>query len=341
MILITGGAGYIGSHAVVNFLEHGYSVLVVDNLSTGHIETINTLKDIGKDRFHFEKIDLINKKEIEEVFEKYKDKDNGNGIEGVIHFAAYSLVGESVENPSKYFRNNVVGSLNLLDTMKKFNINRIVFSSTCATYGNPVYTPIDEKHPQNPINPYGHSKLMIEFMLKDFDIAYGIKYIALRYFNVVGADSKLRVGEWHDPETHLVPNILKSSLNESRVFKIFGDDYDTEDGTCIRDYVNVEDLAEAHRLAYIHLDKNMESDVFNLGTEKGSSVKEVFSICEKVIGKKIKLQIESRRAGDPDKLYANADKIKKKLNWNIQRSIENSIRSFYEWEKILESRIVK
>ena len=267
MILITGGAGYIGSHTVLNLIEKtDYKIIIFDNLENGHIETINTLLEINPDKIIFAKGDLRNIEDIENVFNKYS-------IVGVIHFAAFALVEESVQNPSKYYRNNIYGTLNLLDTMIKHNVKRIVFSSTCATYGEPTYTPIDEKHPQNPINPYGYSKLAVERIMDDYDKAYKLKSIRLRYFNVAGADEKGRIGEWHEPETHLIPNILKS--NDNKVFTIFGDDYDTRDGTCIRDYVNVLDLAEAHRLSYEYLIKENKTDVFNIGTGEGCSVKEV------------------------------------------------------------------
>ena len=304
MILITGAAGYIGSHTAINFLNNGYDVVVFDNLATGHIETINSLKKIGNVKFV--QGDLRNIEDIKKVFEEYD-------IETVIHFAAFSLVGESVTDPAKYYRNNVYGTMNLLDTMVKHNVKKIVFSSTCATYGEPQYTPIDEKHPQNPINPYGNTKLCVEMMMKDYDKAYGLKSIRLRYFNVAGCDEQSRVGEWHDPESHLIPNILKSTFGTGKVFKIFGNDYDTPDGTCIRDYVNVEDLAEAHRLAYLYLKENNKSDFFNLGTEQGDSVKEVFDTCEEVLNKKINVEVVARREGDPAKLYANANKAKENL----------------------------
>ncbi|MBQ9688838.1 UDP-glucose 4-epimerase GalE, partial [bacterium] len=232
----------------------------------------------------------------------------------------------------KYYRNNVFGTLNLLDTMVKHNCKKIVFSSTCATYGEPQYTPIDEQHAQNPINPYGATKLMVERIMQDYDAAYGLKSIRLRYFNVVGNDEKIRIGEWHEPETHLVPNILKSVLGDKKTFKIFGDDYNTPDGTCIRDYVNVEDLAQAHRLALDYLNRENKSDVFNIGTEQGDSVKKVFSVCEKVLEKEIPVEIVERRAGDPAELYANANKAKTILGWTPQRTIEDSIKTAYEWE---------
>ncbi|MBR2525374.1 UDP-glucose 4-epimerase GalE, partial [bacterium] len=317
------GAGYIGSHTVINFVNNGYDVVIFDNLETGHTEIVEELKKLGN--VEFEKGDLRNIKDINKVFEKYS-------IDAVIHFAAFALVGESVENPAKYYRNNVYGTLNLLDSMVAHNVKKIVFSSTCATYGEPKYTPIDENHPQNPINPYGNSKLCVEYMLKDYDTAYGLKSIRLRYFNVAGCDEQSRVGEWHDIETHLIPNILKSTFGESQTFKIFGDDYETPDGTCIRDYVNVEDLAQAHRLAYLYLKENNKSNVFNLGTEQGDSVKQVFDTCEKVLQKTIPVEIVERRAGDPAKLYANANKAKSILKWTPERTLEKSIKTAYDWE---------
>lgn len=323
MILITGAAGYIGSHTAINFINNGYEIVIFDNLETGHIETVKTLEQAGN--VHFVKGDLKNFEDINKVFEDYD-------IDSVIHFAALSLVGESVTSPAKYYQNNVVGTLNLLDAAVAHNVKKIVFSSTCATYGEPKYTPIDEKHPQNPINPYGNTKLCIEYMLKDYDRAYGLKSIILRYFNVAGADEKLRIGEWHEPETHLIPNILKSVSDKNKIFKIFGNDYDTPDGTCIRDYVNVEDLAEAHKLAYLYLKKNNTSEIFNVGTEHGDSVKNVFDTCEKVLGTKIPVEVTERRPGDPAKLYADAHKAKEILKWKPERTLEKSIKTAYGWE---------
>ena len=324
MILITGGAGYIGSHTVLNLIENtDYKIIIFDNLENGHIETINTLVEINPDKIIFEKGDLRNIEDIENVFNKYS-------IDGFIHFAAFALVEESVQNPSKYYRNNIYGTLNLLDTMIKHNVKRIVFSSTCATYGDIVeQTPIDEKHPQNPINPYGYSKLAVERIMDDYDKAYKLKSIRLRYFNVAGADEKGRIGEWHEPETHLIPNILKS--NNDKVFTIFGDDYQTRDGTCIRDYVNVLDLAEAHRLSYEYLIKENKTDVFNIGTGEGYSVKEVFEACERVLNKKIPVEIKGRRVGDPAVLYADIGKVKNVLDWKSEKSLEESIKSAYLW----------
>ncbi|MBQ6515837.1 UDP-glucose 4-epimerase GalE [bacterium] len=329
-ILVIGGAGYIGSHTVINLLNDGKDIIVFDNLENGHIETVEALKRIG--HVEFIKGDLRNFEDIEDVFKNHK-------VDAVVHFAAFALVGESVENPSKYYRNNVLGTLNLLDAMVKYGCKKIVFSSTCATYGNPKYVPVDEKHPQNPVSPYGASKLMVEQILNDYDIAYGLKSIKLRYFNVAGCDSQARVGEWHEPETHLVPNILKSTFSGGKTFKIFGDDYNTPDGTCIRDYVNVEDLADAHRLALIYLENENKSDVFNIGTERGDSVKNIFDSCEKVIGKKINVEVAGRRAGDAEALYANSKKAQTVLGWKSQRTIEDSISSAYRWEEVLQEKL--
>lgn len=323
MILITGGAGYIGSHTVMNFISDGKRIIIFDNLSTGHIETVQTLQKYGD--VTFVQGDLQNIDDLENLFSNYS-------IDAVVHFAAVSVVGESITNPAKYYKNNVCGTLNLLDTMIKHNVKKIVFSSTCATYGEPVYTPLDEKHPQNPINAYGATKLMIERIMQDYDNAYGLKSVKLRYFNVAGADVDARIGEWHEPETHLIPCILKSTMTEGKIFKIFGDDYDTPDGTCIRDYVNVEDLAEAHKLALEYLLKENKSDVFNLGTETGNSVKEVFDECEKVLNKKINVEIVEKREGDCAVLFADASKAKNILGWQPAKNLEQSIKTAYAWE---------
>lgn len=328
MILVTGGAGYIGSHTVINLINAGEKIVIFDSLENGHIEIVQALQKIGDVKF--EKGDLRNIDDIDKVFSKYD-------IEAVVHFAAFALVGESVEDPAKYYRNNTFGTLNLLDTMVKYNCKKIVFSSTCATYGNPQYVPVDEKHPQAPISPYGTSKLMVEMIMKDYDKAYGLKSIKLRYFNVAGCDKNCRVGEWHEPETHLIPNIVKSTFGEGKVFKIFGDDYNTPDGTCIRDYVNVEDLAEAHRLALEYLRKENKSNEFNLGTEQGDSVKTIFKACEKILDKKIEVEITARRDGDAEALYANANKVKTTLGWKPLRTIEDSITTAYKWEEKLQT----
>ena len=324
MILVTGGAGYIGSHCVMALLEQNNDVVIFDNLSTGHIETVETLKKYGP--VEFQKGDLTNFDDINSVFKNYD-------IDKVVHFAAFSQVGESVVNPQKYYINNVCGTINLLRAMLENNVKKIVFSSTAATYGEPVYIPIDEKHPQNPINPYGQTKFMIEKIMDDYDKAYGLKSVRLRYFNVAGADSKSRIGEWHDPETHLIPNILKSTFNNGKTFQMFGNDYDTKDGTCVRDYINVEDLAQAHLLALKYLDNGGETNYFNLGTNDGNTVKEVFSACEKVTEKTIPVEIKPRRAGDPASLVADNRKAKEILKWLPEHLLEESIKTAYKWEK--------
>ena len=326
MILVTGGAGYIGSHCVLALLESGHDVVVFDNLSTGHIETVENLKKYGN--VEFQKGDLMNLSEISSVFENYS-------IDAVVHFAAFSQVAESVKNPQKYYMNNVGGTMNLLSAMLKYGVNKIVFSSTAATYGEPEYVPIDEKHPQNPINPYGQSKLMIEKIMDDYDKAYGLRSVRLRYFNVAGADSQCRVGEWHDPETHLIPNILKSTFSGGQKFQMFGTDYNTKDGTCVRDYINIEDLAQAHILALEYLNNGGETNYFNLGTNEGNTVKEVFNACETVTGKNIAVEICGRREGDPASLVADNKKAKNFLHWYPEKSLEYSIDKAYEWEKSL------
>lgn len=331
MILVTGGAGYIGSHCVMALLENNNDVVIFDNLSTGHIETVQTLQKYGN--VEFQQGDLTNFDDINSVFKNFN-------IEKVVHFAAFSQVGESVVNPQKYYINNVCGTINLLRAMLENNVKKIVFSSTAATYGEPVYIPIDEKHPQNPINPYGQSKLMIEKIMDDYNKAYGLKSVRLRYFNVAGADLKSRIGEWHDPETHLIPNILKSTFNNGKTFQMFGDDYDTKDGTCVRDYINVEDLAQAHLLALKYLDEGGETNFFNLGTNDGNTVKEVFAACEKVTKKDIPVEMKPRRAGDPASLVADNNKAKENLNWNPKHTLEESIQSAYTWEEKLQNKLL-
>lgn len=331
MILVTGGAGYIGSHCVMALLENNNDVVIFDNLSTGHIETVQTLQKYGN--VEFQQGDLTNFNDINSVFKNFN-------IEKVVHFAAFSQVGESVVNPQKYYINNVCGTINLLRAMLENNVKKIVFSSTAATYGEPVYIPIDEKHPQNPINPYGQSKLMIEKIMDDYNKAYGLKSVRLRYFNVAGADLKSRIGEWHDPETHLIPNILKSTFNNGKTFQMFGDDYDTKDGTCVRDYINVEDLAQAHLLALKYLDEGGETNFFNLGTNDGNTVKEVFAACEKVTQKDIPVEMKPRRAGDPASLVADNNKAKENLNWNPKHTLEESIQSAYTWEEKLQNKLL-
>lgn len=326
MILVTGGAGYIGSHCVLALLEKGAKVIVFDNLSTGHKETIEFLKRYGK--LDFVQGDLLNLDDLKNLFTNYD-------INSVIHFAAFSQVGESVKNPQKYYINNVCGTINLLSAMLENNVKKIVFSSTAATYGEPEYIPIDEKHPQNPINPYGQTKLMIEKIMDDYDKAYGLKSVRLRYFNVAGADSKARIGEWHEPETHLIPNILKSTFSGGKTFELYGDDYDTKDGTCVRDYINIEDLVQAHLLALEYLNAGGTTNYFNLGTNDGNTVKEVFNICEKITEKNIAINMMPRREGDPASLVADNKKAKEALKWQPLRSLDDSIITAYKWEQKL------
>lgn len=330
-ILVTGGAGYIGSHLVLALLEENKEVVVFDNFSTGHKETLETLKKYGN--LEYLESDLLNLKDIKTVFEKYD-------ISCVFHFAAFSQVAQSVKNPRKYYQNNVIGTLNLLNTMLDFDVLKVVFSSTAATYGEPKYIPIDEFHPQNPINPYGQTKFMIEKILDDYDKAYGLKSVRLRYFNVIGADKKSRIGEWHNPETHLVPNILKSTFEKGRVFEMYGTDYDTKDGTCVRDYINVEDLARAHILALKYLQNGGKTDFFNLGTNEGMTVKEIFDMAEIVTGKKIEVKVMPKREGDPKSLVANNKKASEVLGWEFKNSLKDSIKSAYLWEaKLNEKKI--
>ena len=334
MILVTGGAGYIGSHCVLSLLENGEDVVIFDSLELGHIETVENLKKIKADGnlVDFIQGNLQNYDEINNVFKKHK-------IDSVVHFAAYSQVAESVKLPDKYYKNNVGGSTNLFNAMVENGVKKIVFSSTAATYGEPVYTPIDENHPQKPINPYGETKLEIEHILDDYDKKYGLKSVRLRYFNVAGADSKSRVGEWHEPETHLIPNILKSVFGGGKTFQMFGEDYDTVDGTCVRDYINVEDLIKAHLLALKYLDNGGKTDYFNLGTTDGNSVKQVFKVCEDVTGKNIPVEKKGRREGDPAILVADNKKAQTVLGWKPVKTLKDSISSAYEWEKILQQNI--
>lgn len=315
-ILITGAAGYIGSHCVLNMLRMGYDIVAFDNLSTGHIETINDLKKIKE--FDFIKGDLKNIQDINYVF---KNTD----IDAVIHFAAYSQVNESIKNPKKYYENNVLGGINLLNSMVENNVKKIIFSSTAAIYGNPSYIPIDENHSKNPINPYGNTKLILEKIMDEYDIAYKLKSVRLRYFNVAGADKDSIVGEWHDMESHLIPNILLCQKDETKEFNLFGCDWDTPDGTCIRDYINIDDLIDAHILALDYLNRENKTDFFNLGTKTGSSTKEVFELCQKIIKKKIKVQIKPKREGDTKILVADNKKARKVLGWSPKRTLSDSI----------------
>lgn len=317
MILVMGGAGYIGSHTVRHLLDKGYEVLVADNLIYGHKEAVD-------ERAKFVYADLLNPYSLDELFKN-------NNVDAVIHFAAFAYVGESVNNPEKYYYNNVIGTINLLHTMLKHNVKNIVFSSTCATYGEPKYTPIDEMHPQNPINPYGRTKLMIEQIFADYERAYGLRHIALRYFNAAGCSADGKIGESHNPETHIIPLVLQAIKGERENIKIFGSDYDTPDGTCIRDYIHVEDLAQAHRLAVEKLEAY--SGCINLGTGVGTSVKEIIAAAEAVSGKKCPTEYAARRAGDPARLYADNTKAKAILGWQPKYlDIKDIIKTAWNWE---------
>lgn len=318
-VLITGGAGYIGSHTVKYFLEQGKDVVIVDNLQNGHIESI------GDETFY--KVDLRNKVEMDKIFKNHK-------IEGVIHFAANSLVGESMEKPYEYYDNNVYGMLCLLDVMRNNHVDKIVFSSTAATYGEPENIPILEGDRTLPTNTYGETKLAMEKMMKWFEQAYGTKYVSLRYFNAAGAHESGEIGEDHNPESHLIPLILQVPLEKRDKIFIFGDDYPTEDGTCIRDYIHVMDLASAHYQSLEYLLKGNDSDVFNLGNGNGYSVKEVIETARKVTGHTIPAQIAERRAGDPAFLVASSEKAKRTLNWKPKyESLEKIVEDAWNWHK--------
>lgn len=319
MILIVGGAGYIGSHINKELNKQGYKTVVFDNLVKGHKEAVKW----GE----FFEGDLSDVDKIREVFKKYP-------IEAVMHFAAFIEVGESVKDPQKYYLNNVKNTLNLLQVMLEFDVKKIIFSSTAATFGNPQYIPIDEKHSQNPINPYGKAKLMVENVLADYDFAYGLKYVALRYFNACGADLDAEIGESHNPESHLIPLILDAAIGKREDIKIFGTDYSTSDGTCVRDYIHVVDLATAHILALKNLLNGGESDNFNLGNGKGFSVKEVIEVAKKVTGVDFKVVEVERRAGDPPELVADSKKAKEVLGWSPKYAdLETIISSAWKWHK--------
>jgi UDP-glucose 4-epimerase len=305
-IFIVGGAGYIGSHMVKAAYEKGNEVITLDNLSTGHKDAVL----YGK----FEFCDILDKVELNRIFKKYKP-------DVVMHFSAFSLVGESVSDPYKYYHNNVAGTLNLLKTMIDNNCKKFIFSSSAAIYGEPQYTPIDEKHPMRPINPYGKSKMMVEEILKDFDSAYGLKYVSFRYFNAAGHDVEGKLRERHEPETHLLPIIMQVVNGQRDSVSIFGVDYNTYDGSCVRDFIHVTDLANAHLKGLDYLNDNSSySSEFNLGNGKGYSVKEVIQKVKDLFNKDFKVLLEGRRDGDPPILVANDAKARKVLKLNIEFS---------------------
>ncbi|WKA54724.1 UDP-glucose 4-epimerase GalE [Planococcus shixiaomingii] len=317
-VLVLGGAGYIGSHAVYQLIEQGESVVIVDNLETGHKESVHP-------KAAFYKGDMRNFEFLNSVFEK-------ESIDAVIHFAANSLVGESMENPLKYFDNNVYGTQVLLQAMVQHDVKNIVFSSTAATYGEPESVPITETMPTVPTSTYGETKLTMEKLMKWTEQAHGIRFVSLRYFNVAGARKGAEIGEDHRPESHLVPLILQTALGQRSHITVFGDDYDTQDGTCIRDYVHVEDLISAHLLALNYLKEGGQSNVFNLGSSQGFSVNEMIDTARTVTGKEIPAQIGPRRAGDPSILIASSDKAKEVLGWNPTRtSVTEIIEDAWEW----------
>ena len=317
-ILVIGGAGYIGSHTVRMLAKQGYNPVVFDNLSKGHREAVSA--------YPFEQGDLGDKARLTEVFKKYN-------IEAVMHFAAFIEVGESVKEPSKYYHNNVEKVLNLLDAMVENNVKYFVFSSTAATFGEPVKKQIDETHPQHPINPYGNTKLMVEKMLEDFDTAYGLKSTALRYFNASGADDSGEIGESHNPESHLIPIVLQAAAGKRPSIKMFGDDYPTPDGTCVRDYVHVNDLARAHILALEKMAKENKSERFNLGSGSGFSVAELVKEAKKITGVDFKVEVAPRRAGDPAVLVADSTKAQRVLGWKPTYSLTRIIETAWNWEQ--------
>ena len=320
-ILVTGGAGYIGSHACKALAKAGYKPIAYDNLVYGHEWAVKWGSlEIG---------DIEDRKRLDAVIKQYQP-------EAVMHFAAYAYVGESVQDPGKYYCNNVAGTLTLLEAMRDHGINKLIFSSTCATYGIPEQVPITEDHPQLPINPYGMSKLMIEQILRDFDHAHGLRSISLRYFNAAGADPDGEIGESHNPETHLIPLVLDAAAGIRPEITVFGDDYDTPDGTCIRDYIHVSDLADAHVRALQALENGVNTSAYNLGNGRGFSVKEVVEIAKKITCLPISAEISVRRAGDPPILVGDANLISKVLGWKPRfNTLDTILSSAWNWHKKL------
>ncbi|QTL97345.1 UDP-glucose 4-epimerase GalE [Iocasia frigidifontis] len=318
-ILVTGGAGYIGSHVAKKLNNIGHHVVVYDNLVKGHREAVLTAK--------FVKGDLADKKLLNEVMQSEE-------IEAVVHLAAHSIVGESMEKPGKYFQNNLSNGLNLLEVMVSNNVAYLVFSSTAAVYGEPQEVPITEDHPTNPASTYGDSKLFFEKILERYQQIHGLKYVSLRYFNAAGADHSGEIGEAHSPETHLIPIVLQKALGIRDKLYIFGDDYPSRDGSCIRDYIHVEDLADAHILALDGLIDGMDSRIYNLGNGEGYSVKEVIETASALIGKEIEAEIGPRRAGDPAVLVASSQKIREELGWKPKyAALETIIETAWKWHK--------
>jgi UDP-glucose 4-epimerase len=319
-ILVTGGAGYIGSHTVLALKQAGYDVVILDNLVYGH-------RDLVEKVLQVELIvgDTSDRSLLDDLFKTHN-------FAAVMHFSAYAYVGESVTDPAKYYRNNVLGTLVLLEAMLAASIKNFVFSSTCATYGVPDVVPIPENHPQNPINPYGATKLMVERILSDFDVAYGLKSVRFRYFNAAGAHPEGLLGEDHNPETHLIPLVLMTALGKRESISIFGTDYPTPDGTCIRDYIHVSDLADAHILGLEYLLKGGDSEFFNLGNGQGFSVREVIAAAAQVTGANIPVTECDRRPGDPPSLIGSGEKARKILGWHPQYpDIQDIVTHAWQW----------
>ena len=318
-VLVVGGAGYIGSHMVKMLSLAGHDVVTLDNLSNGYKDAVK----YGE----FIEGDIADAELLNNLFSK-------TAFDGVMHFASYIQVGESVEKPSMYYKNNVTNTQVLLDAMLEHGIKSFIFTSTAATFGEPEYIPIDEAHPQKPINPYGHSKLMVEQILADFDHAYGLKSVSLRYFNAAGADAEGELGERHIPETHLVPLVLQAASGRRDNIAIFGTDYDTPDGTCVRDYIHINDLCSAHLLGLEHLVAGGDSKAYNMGNGQGYSIKEVIDVAKKVTGNDFEVKLAERRDGDPAKLVADSSLLQKELGWAPQYTdLETIIRHAWEWEQ--------
>jgi UDP-arabinose 4-epimerase len=318
-IFVTGGAGYIGSHCCKAFAEAGWTVVVYDNLKHGWRDMVKWGPLIEGDILYAPALNAA----IKEV-----------KPDAVAHFAALISVGESVADPALHYRNNTVGAFNLLEAMRGAGVGRIIFSSTAATYGVPKTVPIPEDHPQWPINPYGWSKLMVERMLADYDAAYGLRYAALRYFNAAGADPDGEIGERHEPETHVIPLAARGALRDDYRFTIFGEDFDTRDGTCVRDYIHVTDLADAHRAALQYLMDGGESAAFNLGTGEGATVKEIAAAVERASGRALPRAIGPRRAGDPPVLIASSEKARRVLGWTPKHSaIDEIVQTAFAWHR--------
>jgi UDP-glucose 4-epimerase len=331
-VLVTGGAGYIGSHVVKELLTSENNVLVLDNFSTGHREALDILQGLpevtqGKRKLKATYGDTGDRTVLAGLLQE-------ESISAIIHLAAFSQVGESMQNPGKYFNNNVARAINILECMALTGVKHIVFSSTAAVYGEPLEIPIPETHPTAPTNVYGASKQMVEDLLKWYDRIYGIKYISLRYFNAAGADASGLIGEHHDPETHLIPIVMQRILDQRDELFVYGNDYPTSDGTCIRDYVHVTDLAQAHKLALTVLIDGIDSRTYNLGNGNGYSVKEVIDTVADVVGTTIPYTIGERRPGDPAVLVASADKIRNELGWKpVYSSLKDIVSTAWEWHK--------